>query len=48
VLEKRLDGQWKIVVFQNTLVTTAAVLTLADTLAKAHPIKADTVVSPTN
>jgi len=44
VAEKGADGQWKIVVFQNTLVTNAAVPTQADTLAKAHPIKADTVV----
>ena len=44
VAEKNQDGGWKIVVFQNTLVTTDAVPTLSDTLAKAHPIKADTPV----
>ncbi|HEY4930167.1 MAG TPA: SgcJ/EcaC family oxidoreductase [Terriglobales bacterium] len=39
VAERDPDGSWKIVVFQNTLVTTDAVPTLADTLAQAHPIK---------
>ena len=42
--EKNQDGISKIVVFQNTLVTTDAVPTLSDTLAQAHPIKADTPV----
>jgi uncharacterized protein (TIGR02246 family) len=37
--EKNQDGNWKIAMFQNTLVTTDAVPTLADTLAQAHPIK---------
>jgi uncharacterized protein (TIGR02246 family) len=37
--ERTSDGRWQIVMFQNTLVTTDAVPTLADTLAQAHPIK---------
>ena len=44
VAEKNQDGVWKILVFQNTLVTTDAVPTLSDTLAQARPIKADTPV----
>jgi len=39
VAEKNQDGAWRIVMFQNTLVTTDAVPTLSDTLAQAHPIK---------
>jgi uncharacterized protein (TIGR02246 family) len=39
VAEKTPTGEWKIAVFQNTLITREAVPTLADTLAKAHPYK---------
>lgn len=42
--EKNPSGEWKIAVFQNTLITPKAVPTLADTLAQAHPIKGDTPV----
>ena len=42
--EKSPTGEWKIVVFQNTLITPEAVPTLADTLAKAHPYKGNTPV----
>jgi uncharacterized protein (TIGR02246 family) len=42
VAQKDQAGDWKIAAFQNTLVTTDAVPTLADTLASAHPIKGET------
>ena len=42
--ERNPTGDWKIVVFQNTLMTLEAVPTLADTLAKAHPYKGNTPV----
>jgi uncharacterized protein (TIGR02246 family) len=41
--EKNPAGEWKIAVFQNTMITPSAVPTLADTLAQAHPYKGDTV-----
>ena len=44
VAERLSDGRWRIVTFQNTLVTKDAVPTLNDTLAKAHPYKGDTPV----
>jgi uncharacterized protein (TIGR02246 family) len=44
VAEKTSDGHWRIVAFQNTLVTKDAVPTLNETLAKAHPFKGDTPV----
>ena len=44
VAERNPIGEWKIVVFQNTLITLEAVPTLADTLAAAHPYKGDTPV----
>jgi uncharacterized protein (TIGR02246 family) len=44
VAEKSPTGEWKIAVFQNTLITPEAVPTLADTLAKAHPYKGNTPV----
>jgi uncharacterized protein (TIGR02246 family) len=44
VAEKNPAGQWKIAVFQNTMITPAAVPTLADTLAQAHPYKGHTPV----
>lgn len=44
VAEKNPTGEWKIVVFQDTLITPEAVPTLADTLAQAHPIKGNTPV----
>jgi len=44
VAERNSTGEWKIVVFQNTLITPEAVPTLADTLAKSHPYKGDTPV----
>lgn len=43
-VEKNPSGEWKIAVFQNTLITPEAVPTLADTLAQAHPIQGDTAV----
>ena len=45
MVEKSPAGQWKIAVFQNTLITTDAVPTLAETLAEAHPYKGDTPVN---
>ncbi len=42
--EKNPSGEWKIAVFQNTLITPEAVPTLADTLAQAHPIKGNSAV----
>jgi len=42
VAEKTPAGEWKIVVFQNTMITPMAVPALADTLAQAHPYKGDT------
>lgn len=42
--EKNAAGDWKIAVFQNTMISTAAVPTLADTLSEAHPYKGDTPV----
>ena len=42
VAEKSPTGEWRIAVFQNTLITPDAVPTLADTLAKAHPYKGNT------
>ncbi len=42
VAERNPTGEWKIVVFQNTLVTVEAMPTSADTLAKAHPYKGNT------
>jgi hypothetical protein len=42
VAEKTPAGEWKIAVFQNTMIATSAVPTLADTLAQAHPYKGDT------
>jgi uncharacterized protein (TIGR02246 family) len=39
VAQRNPAGEWKIAVFQNTLITREAVPTLADTLAKAHPHK---------
>ena len=42
--EKSPTGEWKIAVFQNTLITPDAVPTLADTLAKEHPYKGNTPV----
>ena len=44
VAERNSAGEWKIVVFQNTLITREAVPTWPDSLAKAHPYKADTPV----
>jgi hypothetical protein len=44
VAERNPTGEWKIVVFQNTLITGDAVPTLADTLAKAHPYEGDAPV----
>ena len=44
VAEKNPVGEWKIAVFQNTMINTAAVPTLADTLAQAHPYKGHTPV----
>jgi uncharacterized protein (TIGR02246 family) len=44
VAQRKPTGEWKIVVFQNTLITLEAVPTLADTLARAHPYKGDTPV----
>jgi uncharacterized protein (TIGR02246 family) len=44
VVEKSTTGQWKIAVFQNTLITPDAAPRLADTLANAHPYKANTPV----
>ena len=44
VVEKGPTGEWKIAVFQNTLITPEAVPTLADTLAEAHPYKGNTPV----
>ena len=44
--QKIATGEWKIAVFQNTLITPEAVPTLANTLAGAHPYKGNnTVVS---
>ncbi len=37
VAEKNANGQWKIALFQNTLITTESARTIADTLAGAHP-----------
>ena len=39
VAQKSPTSEWKIAVFQNTLITPEGVPTLADTLASAHPIK---------
>jgi uncharacterized protein (TIGR02246 family) len=44
VAERNSAGEWKIVAFQNTLITREAVPTLADTLAEAHPYKGNTPV----
>ena len=44
VAEKTPAGEWKIAVFQNTMISNAGVPTLSDTLAQAHPYKGD---SPT-
>jgi uncharacterized protein (TIGR02246 family) len=44
VAQKSPTGEWKIAVFQNTLITPDAVPTLADALAKAHPYKGNTPV----
>lgn len=44
LVAKNPTGEWKIVVFQNTLITPEAVPTLADTLAQAHPIKGNSPV----
>ena len=44
VAEKSPTGEWKIAVFQNTMITPDAVPTPADTLASAHPYKGDTPV----
>jgi uncharacterized protein (TIGR02246 family) len=44
VAEKNPAGEWKIAVFQNTMITPSAVPTLADTVAEAHPYKGDTPV----
>jgi uncharacterized protein (TIGR02246 family) len=44
VAEKKTAGEWKIAVFQNTMINTGAVPTLADTLSQAHPYKGDTPV----
>jgi uncharacterized protein (TIGR02246 family) len=45
VVEKNPAGEWKIAVFQNTMINTAAVPTLADTLAQAHPFRGDSPAS---
>ncbi len=45
VAEKNPTGEWKIAVFQNTLITTEAAPTLADRLAEAHPYKGNTPVT---
>ncbi|MEN6602656.1 MAG: SgcJ/EcaC family oxidoreductase, partial [Bryobacteraceae bacterium] len=45
VAQKSPTGEWKIAVFQNTLITKDAVPTLADTLIKAHPYKGNTPVT---
>ena len=42
VAEKSPTGEWKIAVFQNTLITDDAAPTLADTLAGSHPYKGNT------
>ncbi len=42
VADRKPNGRWQIAAFQNTLVTSTAVPTLADTLAQAHPYKGDT------
>lgn len=39
VLEKSAASEWKIAVFQNTLITSEAAPTVAGTLAGAHPHK---------
>jgi uncharacterized protein (TIGR02246 family) len=44
VAEKTSTGEWKIAVFQNTLITQDAVPTLADRLAEVHPHKGNTPV----
>jgi uncharacterized protein (TIGR02246 family) len=41
VAQRAPTGEWKIVVFQNTLITLEAAPTLADMLAAAHPYKGD-------
>ena len=44
VAQKSGAGEWKVAVFQNTLITSDAAPTIADGLAKAHPYKGDTPV----
>jgi uncharacterized protein (TIGR02246 family) len=44
VAEKNSFGEWKITVFQNTMISTSAVPTLADTLVQSHPYKGDAPV----